>query len=86
MLTVQCTDVSQSVCAYLILMCSIQNTTDLRGTKKERKFSSYISSFFFFFFLLTLAHEGLWKQKLRYKEEKVPHVLGAEDCFASLFE
>jgi len=34
MLTAQCTDISQSMCACLILKWSIQNTTDLRDAKK----------------------------------------------------
>lgn len=49
MLTVQCTDVSQSMCAYLVLKWSIQKSTDLRNVKK----ASFLLTFYQAF-LLTL--------------------------------
>lgn len=60
MLTVQCTDVSLNVGAYLILKWSIQNTTDLRDAKKASFLFTFRQGGFFCFFL-TLFGNCLWK-------------------------
>lgn len=58
MLTVQCTDVSQSMCAYLVLKWSIQNSTDLRNAKKASFLFTFDQAFFLTLWKLLMAGYG----------------------------
>lgn len=71
-MTVQCSDVPQSLCPYFRLNCNIQNTTDLTDAKK----ASFHLTFYFFFPdpICKLLVQGCGNGN-RYEEREAPYTI-----------
>lgn len=83
MMTVQCSDVSQSLCAYFKLKWGIQNTTDLRDAKK----GCFHVTFYRFFSLFGNCSCRVVEMETEIQGKgNASHILKVKESFPCLFD
>lgn len=85
MMTVQCSDVSQSLCAYFKLKWGMQNITNLRDAKK----GCFHVTFYRFFFLTLFGNCSCRVVEMETEIQgkgNASHILKVKESFPCLFD